>query len=399
MSQVSTSSEVPSPVCLTTRLTPSGRGAVAVICVEGENAVARVAQYFVSATRKPLASFPVNRVVFGRWAQSDGHGEELVVCRTSETSVEVNCHGGAAAARAIMKSLVADGAVEQVSSRWVNRRTSDSIQAEAWLALTEARTERTAAILLDQYRGALRKAIRDAIVQLQNGDSTKARCELATLLQRGDIGMHLTRPWRVAFAGPPNVGKSSLMNRLLGYERSIVFDQPGTTRDLLSAPTAFDGWSMELTDTAGLRDSEDTIEVEGVSRATKFLAEADLTVLVFDTTTGWDERQEQLAERHPNALLVANKCDLHGVRESAKPFLATSALTGEGVRELMQQIVERLVRSEMMPGDAVPFTSRQIHAIAAACQAVDDGELSFAIEELQTLIADLLTSTHETPIE
>ena len=222
MSQVSTSSEVPSPVCLTTRLTPSGRGAVAVICVEGENAVARVAQYFVSATRKPLASFPVNRVVFGRWAQSDGHGEELVVCRTSETSVEVNCHGGAAAARAIMKSLVADGAVEQVSSRWVNRRTSDSIQAEAWLALTEARTERTAAILLDQYRGALRKAIRDAIVQLQNGDSTKARCELATLLQRGDIGMH--------FSDKDPRWKGASSDRFLTHALTRLADKGGAVR-------------------------------------------------------------------------------------------------------------------------------------------------------------------------
>ncbi|MBI2479896.1 MAG: 50S ribosome-binding GTPase, partial [Planctomycetia bacterium] len=233
--------EEPPPACIATRLTSPGRGAVAVISVDGTNAVEYVGRHFASAAGKPLTAFLVDRIVFGRWKQTDGNGEEIVVCRTSETALEIHCHGGVAAARAIMNALVADGAVVQPPASWPTRHSRDTIEAEAWLALTEARTERTAAILLDQYRGALRRAIESAITRLENGQAVAARECLAILLERADVGRHLTKPWRVAFAGPPNVGKSSLMNRLLGYERSIVVDQPGTTRDLLAAPTALDG--------------------------------------------------------------------------------------------------------------------------------------------------------------
>jgi len=201
--------EEPRPACFATRLTALGRGAVAVISVEGVHAVECVAQHFVSAVGKPLAAFPVDRIIFGRWMQADGNGEEIVVCRTSETALEVNCHGGVAAARAIMSALVDSGAIEQAAAAWATRRCDDTIQPEAWLALSESRTERTAAILLDQYRGALREAVEATIAELKTDQSTAAQQRLALLLERSDIGLHLTKPWRVAFAGPPNDGKST----------------------------------------------------------------------------------------------------------------------------------------------------------------------------------------------
>ncbi|MCA9118773.1 MAG: GTP-binding protein [Planctomycetaceae bacterium] len=382
--------------CVATRLTSEGRGAVTVIAVEGFKATEFVGRHFASAAGKPLASFPLRRIIFGRWKRKHSEGEEIVVCRTDESSLEIHCHGGVAAARAIMESLAADGVVEQGAETWANHHSSDLIQAEAWLALADARTERTAAILLDQYRGALRKALEATIEDLVAGRTGAARDELATLYKRCDIGLHLTKPWRIAFGGPPNVGKSSLMNRLLGYQRSIVFDQPGTTRDLLSAPTALNGWFMELTDTAGLRNSEDAIEIEGVSRATSFLAEADLVVLVIDTSQDWSEQQRQLASAYPEALLVVNKCDLRDPVQVGGPFLATSALTNEGVAELMQAIVQRLVGIELSAGDAVPFTFRQREAIEAASRAVDQGEAMLAIEELRRIVASEPTASYRT---
>ncbi|MEX0818554.1 MAG: GTPase, partial [Pirellulaceae bacterium] len=370
-----------------TRLTPQGRGAVAVISVAGVNAVEQVDQHFVSAAGKPLASFPLDRIIFGRWEQRDGSGEEIVVCRTGECSLEVNCHGGVAAARAIINALVADGGIEQSASTWATGRSDDCIQAEAWLALADARTERAAAILLDQYRGALRQAIEAVIQQLESNELVAATQRLTTLLERGEIGLHLTTPWRVVLVGPPNVGKSSLVNCLLGYQRSIVFDQPGTTRDLLSAPTAFEGWSMELTDTAGLRDGGDAIEVEGVSRATSFLTKADLTVLVFDATCEWEPEHERLVAENPKSVLVFNKCDLRAAPRSDARFLATSALTGRGAGELMQMIVKRLVRLELMPGDAVPFTPGQVETIASARRAVNNECIPVAITTLKAEVS------------
>lgn len=374
------------PAIYATRLTPEGRGAVAVVSVEGANAIEYCNQHFVPAAGKPLSSFPLDRIIFGRWEQAGASGEEIVVCRTSATALEVNCHGGVAAARAIISALVADGAVEQPPELWATRHRGNAIEAEARLALAEARTERAAAILLDQYRGALRQTLDATIDELKRGESAQPRQRLTMLLERAGIGLHLTKPWRVAFAGSPNVGKSSLMNCLLGYGRSIVFDQPGTTRDLLTAPTAIDGWSLELIDTAGLCESGDAIEAEGVSRATSVLAEADLTVLVFDATCDWDTRQEQLLADYPQALAVVNKCDLCNTSSAAADFLATSALTGAGIAELMRQIAKRLVRRESVPGDPVPFTQRQTQAINMACRAVDAGQIPAAIEALINLV-------------
>lgn len=381
-------SETASNICRVTRLTPHGRGAVAVVVVEGAAAVELVEKHFVAAAGKSLTTFPVNRIIFGRWCANANDGEEIVVCRTSETSVELNCHGGVTAAQAIINALVADGAIEQAASLWAVNNSSDSIEAEALLALGDARTERAAAILLDQYRGALREAVEKTINDLKNHDSNSARQRLLGLLRRSEIGLHLTNPWRVVFAGPPNVGKSSLMNRLLGYDRSIVFDQPGTTRDLLTASAAFDGWSVELTDTAGLRESEDAIEVAGVSRATDTLSTADLAVLVFDATCEMDETLDRLLTQHPHAIYVINKCDLRSIEHLGEKFLLTSAVNGAGITELMDRIVSQLVRCDVSPGDAVPFNERQLTAIDSARRAVDTGNAVGAIDELQALLLD-----------
>jgi tRNA modification GTPase len=109
--------------------------------------------------------------------------------------------------------------------------------------------------------------------------------QLDALLRWSEFGRHLTQPWQVVLTGVPNVGKSSLINRLLGYSRSIVYAEPGTTRDVVTAATAFDGWPVELSDTAGLRDAAGEIEAAGVERARRHLATADLAI-VFSTAAG-----------------------------------------------------------------------------------------------------------------
>src|SRR5204862_3686687 len=161
------------------------------------------------------------------------------------------------------------------------------IAAQALLALAGARTERTATIFLDQYRGALRKDLTAIEHDLTHGNHDTAVRALNSLLARASLGLHLRQPWKVVIAGRPNDGKSSLMNAILGYQRSIVWHEPGTTRDVLTATTAIDGWPLELIDTAGLRvgravpaDSADPIESEGIARARAQIAAADLTILV-----------------------------------------------------------------------------------------------------------------------
>ena len=232
-------------------LTPSGRGAVASIVVAGPAAVDRVASRVVLNRADGLMAAP-RRILVGRWEFVDG--EEIVVCRHDERRVEIHCHGGPAAASRIVEGLVAAGCLQVAWLDWIERSTQDRFAAAAASQLPYARTERTASILLDQFRGALRKELELFEALLIAGDITAAVGRLDLLLDRAAIGRHLIEPWRVVIAGPPNAGKSTLLNAIVGFQRAIVFDQPGTTRDVVTAATVLDGWPIELADTAGLRE-------------------------------------------------------------------------------------------------------------------------------------------------
>src|SRR5262249_16679891 len=143
-------------------------------------------------------------------------------------------------------------------------------------ALAQASTARTAAILLDQYQGALARAIHEILDCWQSGDPNSGGHRLKSLVRYTGLGRHLTLPWRVVVAGAPNVGKSSLINRLAGYQRCVVSPWPGTTRDLVTTLIAIDGWPIELTDTAGLRTEGEMLEAQGIALARQAACAADL---------------------------------------------------------------------------------------------------------------------------
>ena len=123
----------------------------------------------------------------------------------------------------------------------------------------------------------------------QSGDAAAARRQIDDLLAHAATGLHLVRPWQVVVAGRPNVGKSSLINAIAGYQRAIVHSLPGTTRDIVSVQTALDGWPVEISDTAGLRRGSDPIEQAGIELAIDKIAAADLVVLVFDASSPWTD--------------------------------------------------------------------------------------------------------------
>ena len=211
-------------------------------------------------------------------------GEEIVVCRTRAERVEIHCHGGDVAAAAIIASLVERGCQQIEWQQWVRASEPDAIAAAARIALARAPTARVASILCDQHAGALRAALDAIDAQIARGELTAARAGVDRLLARWELGRRLVEPWRVVLAGPPNVGKSSLINALVGYERAIVHSTPGTTRDVVSAATAFDGWPVELSDTAGLRSSVEPLETAGMGLARGAMQVADLVVLVRDAS-------------------------------------------------------------------------------------------------------------------
>ncbi|HVC98688.1 MAG TPA: GTPase [Pirellulales bacterium] len=366
-------------------LTPEGRGAVATVLVSGRDAMAIVGRLFRPASGRPLAAFSMGRIVFGRWGTEPGE-ELVVVCRGADR-VEIHCHGGQAAVAAVLEALADVGCRPMTWQAWNCDEAGGAIQAEALEALAHARTERTAAILLDQYHGALGRAI-DEIARLlaagHNSSLATARERLQALLARAPLGLHLIVPFQVVLAGRPNVGKSSLINSLVGYRRSIVHDGPGTTRDVVTAATAFDGWPVELSDTAGLRAGGDELESAGVRLARQRLAGAALRVLVFDAGQAWSADDDDLLAEWPDALVVHTKSDLPpDTSRSRPPGVYANSMAPGGVDELARAIAARLVPDPPAPGATVPFAERHIAALGRALGHVDSGDRVSAARALE----------------
>jgi tRNA modification GTPase len=370
-------------------LTPSGRGAIATIRVSGPHAVAIVSELLLTASRPALVNRPERTIVFGRWG--DEAGEELVASCLNAEHVEIHCHGGVAAVARIVGDLEQRGceilAWQYDALQSANLPQQSRWQLEARIALAAARTERTAGILLDQFGGAGDRAVQQILTWLDTGERTRAQQSLDELLARATLGLHLVNPWSVVLAGRPNVGKSSLINALLGYERAIVFDTPGTTRDIVSATTACDGWPVTLSDTAGWRDEASELESRGIAAAKAAARRADLVLLVVDRSDDWSVADEALCDACPGGLLVWNKSDLPAsATTSTRPGIEVSAKTGEGLSELLAGIAMRLVPHPPPAGVAVPLEEAQINSIAAAIAAVQLNELVAARQELQRLL-------------
>lgn len=356
-------------------LTPPGRGAIAVLVVEGAAAGPLMDTWFCPRNGRSATSTTIGQLLLGRFQASTGPAEELVVRRRSEESWELCCHGGRAVVAMIQRAFSERGARVVSWRDWTTDGQADPIKAAAQLALADARTERTAAILLDQFHGALERAMDAIDAAIDAGDSKSAAQQLDAILRYAALGRHLAHPWSVVLAGPPNVGKSSLLNAIVGYRRAIVVPTPGATRDVVTAAAALDGWPVELADTAGMHETDDPLERAGVDRARRRADSADLVVLVFDLTKAWSDADRRLVGRFPNAMLVHNKLDLVETPDiTAEPDRPsghfTSALNGCGLEDLLTAMAERLVPVAPEVGSAVPFTEEQIQRLESVRRGI-----------------------------
>jgi tRNA modification GTPase len=341
-----------------TVLTPAGRGAVASLLLEGLTVLDEPEPLFLAANGRSLSVQPVNRICFGRW----GHDapEDVVLCRVAGDAAEIHCHGGDAAVARIIADLRTRGVEESGASAPPSHL--ESVEAGCRAALSRASTMRTADILWQQCEGRLA----GAIAELESLPAEVAARRAAELLRWADFGLHLTRPWQVVLFGRPNAGKSSLSNRLVGFGRSLVFDQPGTTRDVVTAETALEGWPVEFSDTAGLRADADDLETEGIVRARQRLESADLRVLLLDVGEPPAAEDYQLLRDWPEALVVAHKCDLPSVWNSMpQSAMPVSSVSGAGIDELAKAIIDRLVPETPGPLTKLPVDAQQVAQIAA----------------------------------
>lgn len=366
----------------TVLLTPPGRGAVATLLFDGPVAIIDAEGLFRAANGKPLAEQPLYAVVFGQWGAEPG--EDVVLCRTSEGTLEIHCHGGQAARRAIARDLEKAGAPPGDPWEYIER-TSGVFARMAARALAEAPTPRAAAFIAHQIHGPLRAAL--ARLADEETSVKEMLAIIDQLLAAESFGTHLIEPWQVVLFGRPNVGKSSLMNRLAGFERAIVLDAPGTTRDLVTTEIALDGWPIRLTDTAGLRTEADELEMSGIARARSRIASADLRILVLDRGAAPRVEELELLRTSTAPLVVANKIDQADAWGEALPpeAIRLSAQTGAGVDELITRILQRLVPWRPSADMPVVFDREQIGTLRAARLELEKGDEAKARRELRRI--------------
>ncbi len=328
---------------------------------------------------------------------------------TRETVVELHCHGGLVAVQRVLELVLAAGARRahpgEFSQRAFLNGRLDLTRAEAVGEMIAARSRRAAQLAMAGLEGglqrritALRERLLDQLAELEarvdfeedlpalDADAVgreleAVRRELEALVQEARQGELLREGLRVAIVGRPNVGKSSLLNRLSRRERAIVTDLPGTTRDLLESELVLEGVPLTLVDTAGIRPTTDRVEQLGIERSHAALASADVALLLFDLQRGWTPEDQELLDRLPQEvprLLVGNKADAAGlpvgVVAAEDPRLAParvscSARTGAGEPELVRCLLE-LCGRHRRPGLQVALNARQRDLAAAAASSL-----------------------------
>ena len=384
-----------------TVLTPDNRGAIAILRVWGAGALSVANAVFRPSQGSALSPKSPGRLRLGR--VGDGLGDEVVAVVLADQhhpdrfSVEFQCHGGPAAWELVARAIESAGASRVNREDWARSEFESPIRSAAWTDLSKAKTVRVAEILLDQVNGALDGEIREILRSLEvdpGGLAILPEMALDTLLRRADLGLRLISGWRIVLAGRPNVGKSSLLNALAGYKRSIVDATPGTTRDIITLPLAVDGWPIELSDTAGLRQTSESLERIGIDRAIRAQERADLVLPIVDRSEALTALDLELIRAHAGGKLpiVASKTDLPAawslsdVAGETVRMIELSVRDGSGIDTLIETIGSSLVDELIPPGGGVPFRQNQRDGLRDARTALERGNRPKAAQDLRLLI-------------
>ncbi|MGF6376386.1 tRNA modification GTPase [Clostridiales Family XIII bacterium PM5-7] len=419
--------------------TPPGEGGIGIIRISGCEAESILNQIFVPVSKDGLSH---RKMAYGNIVDPSSKNRiDEVLCvlmhkpktYTAEDVVEINCHGGMVPLRKTLELVLSLGARlaepgEFTKRAFLNGRL-DLSQAEAVIDVIKAKTDKTFDVAMNQLEGCFSKTIKDirneliAILvkitvnidypdedieeityeQLET-DLLAVKMQVGELLQSAHTGRLLREGLAVSIIGKPNVGKSSLMNRLLKESRAIVTEIPGTTRDTIEEQLSIGGFPVRLTDTAGIRQTSDVIEKIGIEKSKDAFNVSDLVMFLIDSSRPLSEEDLAIVElvEPYRTIVVLNKCDLDQVVTKEELYelmplvtvIETSMETNQGIKEIEEEITSMMFFGEIHQKESVLVTNaRHQDLLSKANQALLDGiEMTRRREALEFIEIDVNSS-------
>lgn len=405
------------------QISAPGSAAVSLIRISGAGCIDMMAGFFSHPEK--LINTPGNRIIFGDFIDGEGRILDEVLLSvfrspksyTGEDTIEIGCHGSTSLTQRILQSLLTRCRLAnpgEFTLRAYMNGKMDLSRAEAVNDLIQASASRAETAALMQVKGYLSNHLQ---MMLQKMYDARLRCELAidfadqdlpqidlqdlaarieelinlakNLYDEGSYGIKLRDGLRICLAGAPNVGKSSLFNALLRQNRAIVTDIPGTTRDYLEESFSLAGNPIVLIDTAGIRESEDSIEREGIARSRALMESADIILYLYD-----DESfsfPHELREYEDKMLFLASKSDLRAEGTITEGHIPISIITKDGLKLLTQCILDHLKLPEELVNYPLITNTRHLAALKTTLDYLYDAQAALVAEAgFEFIASDLI---------
>lgn len=409
--------------------TPHGKGGVAMIRISGEDAFSVAERIFVPANKERFAKRKSGCTYYGSFADEGGVFDDGICILfaspasfTGEDVAELYCHGGILVTQKLLSAALKNGATiagpgEFTRRAFINGKITLT-QAEAIGGIIDSKSEKHLSVSARQANGSLSRALDSvytdlrllaasvyAFIDYPDEDMTDVSIEemrerltdckkrLDRLAGSHTYGRAISEGVITAIVGKPNTGKSSLLNALCGEERAIVTDVAGTTRDVVTETVRLGDLILRLSDTAGIRESDDKVEMIGIERSKKAIDEAELILAVFDMSRPLDDDDKRIIDsivssgKEAKTVCILNKIDIADDLNIKLPFektLTASAKSGEGIDSLVNTVSLMFGAGEIGENDEIVVNARQCAAVVNASNAVQN-----AIDSLDSFTQDI----------